>query len=520
MKIAIAQMNYKVGDFDYNKYKIIDSIVKAKNEGADLVVFAENAISGVPAYSLLARYNFLDKAEETLVEIAAFCGDIAVLVGLPVMHDGGTYSAAAVIKNRKILRYVTKKNKASDVDAAYISSGRGCEYVKIAGEKVAVVLGGDLYNEAAYSDADTVVVLGADRYSQGRIERRYDMLSSKAFMAGANVVYVNQIGGSEELVYDGSSAVFNAQGKAVALLGSFVEELAFVDTARMDTEVEIPYQDKIANVRNALRLAISDYFTKKRLGKACLVLSGGIDSSVSAVMLVDALGADRVVALQMPSKYSDDHAASDAAELARALGVELITVPLNDIYHSSLNTIVAAIGEPDSKRLEDNFQMRLRTALLMAVCEKHDLVPINTANKTELAVGALTLYGDTTGEISILGDLYKSDVFALARHLNAEHAIIPEHIMLKNSFSEFRIDKHNTTLPPYEEVDAILYRLLERWQSRDEIIEAGFEEATVDMVRRLMYGALNHIYQFCPIVELSSMPLDKSYVDLPRGGQQ
>ena len=135
------------------------------------------------------------------------------------------------------------------------------------------------YNEAAYSDADTVVVLGADRYSQGRIERRYDMLSSKAFMAGANVVYVNQIGGSEELVYDGSSAVFNAQGKAVALLGSFVEELAFVDTARVDTEVEIPYQDKIANVRNALRLAISDYFTKKRLGKACLVLSGGIDSS-------------------------------------------------------------------------------------------------------------------------------------------------------------------------------------------------------------------------------------------------
>ena len=519
MKIAIAQLNYTVGGFEQNKIKIIDAISQAKKEGADLVVFAESAISGSPAYSLLARYNFLDTAEETLVEIAAFCDDIAVLVGLPVMQSGGTYCAAAYIKNRKILRYITKKSKAADVDAPYISAGKGCEYIKLAGEKVAVVLGGDLYNEATYSDADTIIVLGADRYTQGRIERRYDTLARKAYVADATLVYVNQVGGSEGVVYDGSSAVFNAQGRAVNLLGSFVEEIAFVDTTATNQEIEVPYQDKIANVRGALRLAISDYFEKQNLSKACLVLSGGIDSSVSAVMLVDALGADRVVALQMPTKYSDDHSAADAEELARSLGIELITVPLNDIYRSSLDTIVAAIGEPDSQRLEDHFQMRLRTALFMAVCEKRGLVPINTANKTELAIGALTLYGDTAGAISILGDLYKSDVFALARHLNSEKRVIPEHIMLKNPSSELHVEKDEAPLPSYEEIDAILYRLLECWQSRDEIIEAGFDEEIVDRVRRSMYDALNHIYQFSPIVELSTMPLDKSYVDLPKGQQ-
>ena len=516
MKIAIAQLNYSVGGFEYNKIKIIDAIARAKNEGADLVVFAENAISGLPAASLLARYNFLDQAEETLVEIAAFCDDIAVLVGLPIMQDGGTYSAAAYIKNRKILRYITKKNKAADVDAAYISAGKGCEHIKLAGEKVAVVLGADLYNEAAYSDADVVVVLGADRYSQGRIDRRYEMLSQKAYVADATLVYVNQVGGSEGIVFDGSSAVFNPKGRAVSLLSSFVEEVAFVNTTAENAEIEIPYQDKIANVRSALRLAIGDYFDKKNLTKACLVLSGGIDSSVAAVMLVDALGADRVVALQMPTKFSNDHSATDAEELAGRLGIELVTVPLNEIYRSSFDTIVGAIGEPDSQRLEDNFRMRLRTSLLMAVCEKRNLVPINSANKTEMAIGALTLYGDTAGAISLLGDLYKSDVFALARHLNAREDVIPENILLKNPSAGLHLEGDEELLS-YEEIDAILYRLLERWQSRDEIIEAGFEEEVVDRVRKMMYGALNHIFQFCPVVALSSMPLDKSYVDLPKG---
>ncbi len=517
MKIAIAQINYACGDFEYNKYKIIDAIAQAKQEGAQLVVFAEQAICGVPAHSLLVRGYFLDKAEETLVEIAAFSDDIAVLVGLPIHRNGGTVSAAAFIQNRRIRKYITKRTLQSDIDAAYLKSGRGHEYVTVGGEKVAVAIGADFMYDHDFADASTIVVMGADRYQQGRIERRYDLLAEKAFMADANVVFVNHVGGSSEIVYDGSSAMFNDKGKAVALLGSFVEEIAFVDTKKTEQTVEVPYQDKIANVYGALKLGVSDYFAKGHIDKkACLVLTGGIDSSVTAAILVDALGQDRVVALQMPSRYSNDHSAEDAEMLARQLGIELVTIPLNEIYGSALDTIVAAIGKPDNAKLEMDFQLRLRTALFMAVCEQRGYVPINSANKTELAVGALTLYGDTSGMIGVLGDLYKSDVYALARHINSRREVIAEQTMLKTPSSELLMGQDGeSNLPPYDVIDAILYRMLERWQNQDEIVDAGFQKSDVVMIRSLIYASLEKVFQFCPIIEVSSMPLDKSYIDLP-----
>lgn len=516
MKIAIAQLNFSCGRFELNRYKIIDAIAQAKEQGADLVVFPEAAISGVPAHSLLVRSSFLDRAEEALVEIAAFSDDIAVLVGLPIRKGRGTVSAAAFIQNRRIRRFVTRKSLHGDVDAAYMSQGRGHEYIIIDGEKVAVAIGGDFMLDHDFRDASTVVVMGSDRYQQGRIERRYEKLAEKAFMADANVVFVNHVGGSGELVYDGSSAFFNAQGKAVHLLGSFVEEIAFVDTKDTSATVEVPYQDKIANVYGALKLGVADYFAKNHADrKACIVMTGGIDSSVATAILVDALGADRVVGLQMPSRYTSDHSAEDAELLARNLGIELRTIPLNDIYRSSLDTIVAAIGEPDNQKLESDFQLRLRTALFMAVCEKWGYVPINSANKTELAVGALTLYGDSSGMLGLMGDLYKSDVYALARHINSRGEVIAEQTMLKTPSSEMLMVEEGVTLPPYDVVDAVLYRMLERWQNEDEVIEAGFEESDVKLIRSLIYAALEKMHQFCPILEVSNMPLDRSYVDLP-----
>lgn len=516
MKIAIAQINVSLGDFENNKFKIIDAITQAKEQHANLVVFAESVICGVPSRSLLARYGFLDKVEETLVEIAAFCDDISVLIGLPIQSDGSTKAAAAYIKNRHIMRYITKRNLASDVDGAYLTPGYGCEYITVAGEKVAVAVGADAYDEASYRKADTVIVMGADRYSQGRIERRYTMLAEKAYMADANVIFVNHVGASCEVVFDGSSAAFNSKGQPIALLGSFDEEIAFIDTSADNTPLDIPYQDKIANVYGALTLAIRDYFNKNHYGKAALVMTGGVDSSVAAVLLTDALGVDRVVGLQMPSRYSTDQSANHASELASALGIELVTIPLGDIYRSSLNTIVSAIGEPESERLEGDFQMRLRTALFMAICDKREYVPVNCSNKTELAIGAMTLYGDTSGRISILGDLYKSDIFAVARYINAQRNIIPEDILLSSPSSEKIQGEKYGDLPTYDVIDAILYRMLERWQDKDEIIDAGFEESDVETVRGMIYGSLDLINQFCPIVAVSPMPLDRSYVDLPK----
>ena len=515
MKIAIAQLNYSCGNFEYNKFKIIDAINQAKQQGADLVVFAEGAICGVPAHSLLVRGGFLDKAEETLVEIAAFTDNIAVLVGLPIHRGGGTVSAAAFIQNRRIRRYITKRTFLSDVDSAYFVAGKGHDFINVAGEKLAVAVGSDFLNDHDFSDASTIIVMGADRYQQGRIERRYDKFAEKAYLADANVLFVNHVGGSSEIVFDGSSAFFNAKGKAVALLGSFVEDMTFVDTAKTDETVEVPYQDKIANVYGALKLGVSDYFAKTRADKkACLVMTGGIDSSVAAAILTDALGADRVVALQMPSRYANDHSADDAEMLAKRLGIELVTIPLTDIYKSSLNTIIAAIGAPDHPKLEVDFQLRLRTALFMAVCEQRDYVPINSANKTELAVGALTLYGETSGMLGLLGDLYKTDVYALARHINSRQEIIAEQTMLKAPSSEMPV-AGSEELPPYDVIDAILYRMLECWQEQDEVIDAGFEKEDVRIIRRLIYSALEKVHQFCPILEVSSMPLDRSYVALP-----
>lgn len=516
MKIAIAQINYLCGNFEYNKYKIIDAITHAKEEGADLVVFAEEAITGVPAHSLLVRGYFLGKAEETLVEIAAYTDDIAILVGLPIHRNGGTASAAAFIQNRRIRRYITKRSLQSDVDAAYLQQGRGHEYIHLGGEKIAVALGGDFLCDHDFSDASTIIVMGADRYQQGRIERRYEYLAEKAFMADANVVFVNHIGGSSEIVYDGSSAVFNAKGKCVSLLGSFVEEIAFVDTKHMDATIEVPYQDKIANVYGALKLGIADYFEKSHpTEKACVVLTGGIDSSVATVILAEALGSDRVVGMLMPSTTSNPQSLADAAELAKTLGIERITVPLSDIYGLALPSIVSAIGEPDVPKLEEDFQLRLRTALFMAVCEQRGFVPINSVNKTELAVGALTLYGNTSGMIGLLGDLYKSDVYAIARHINAKREIISENTLLKTPSSEMQVGGELCSLPPYDVIDAILYRMLERWQNQDEIVDAGFDVEDVRFVRSLVYASLEKVFQFCPILEVSPMPLDKSYVDLP-----
>jgi len=518
MKIAIAQLNFMVGNFEYNKFKIIDTIKKSQKQGVDLVVFAEQSISGTPAYSLLGKRNFLDKAEESLVEIAAFCDNISVLVGLPVQRDEGTVSAAAFIQNRQVLHYITKQHIGQYEDSRYITSGMGCDYVIVAGQRVGVALGYDVYSVTDYTEAtDTVVFMGADRYCQGRIEWRYDLIADKAFVTGKNLVFVNQVGATYDVIYDGSSAVFDGKGKPISLLKSFAEDFAIVDTEAEHAPVEITYQDKIANVYRALRLGLRDYFDKNEEKTACLVLSGGIDSSVTAAMLVAALGADNVKALLMPSRYSDNHSAEEAERLAKQLGIKYKTIPLTDIYHACLDAIEPVVGNPDSAKLEEDFQLRLRTSILMAVCDKMGFVPINSSNKTEIAVGAETLYGDSSGLLSVLGDLYKSDVFALARYINRDSEIIPEKTLLKTPSSEMQLDEsaHNQ-LPPYDVLDAILYRIIERGQCREEIIDAGFEEKEVNRVCCLIYEAIDKCYQFCPILKVSSVPVDRAAIFLPK----
>ena len=515
MKVAVAQLNYTIGGFENNKIKIIDRINKAKEEGVDLVVFAEHAISGTPAYDLLNKVNFLEFSEEALVEIAAFCEGISVLVGLPIQQGPTTVSAAAFIQNRKIKHYITKRRVVRREEMGFISSGHGSEYININGHKVFVVIGDDSnYAEEYSGSADTVVIMSAQPYARARIEERYDQLTQQAFRMGANMVYANQMGAQTDIIYDGSSAIFNEKGQPVALLKSFEEDFSVIDLAKDNPVVDIPYQDKTDNVYKAIKMGLRDFFSKNGYTKACLGFSGGIDSAVVAAIAVEVLGADNLEAILMPSLFSSDHSVEDAIEMADKLGIPYHIVPITDTYNVILDAMKPVFGDDtDFGVTEENIQARIRCVMLMAYSNKYGHMLLNTSNKSELAVGYGTLYGDNTGVLSIIGDLYKGEVFSLARHINRNGEMIPENILQKEPSAELKPDQKDTDiLPPYDETDAIIYRMIELMQSREEIVNAGFDKEIVYKIYGMILKNEQKRYQFCPTLRVSTCAFGKDRV--------
>jgi NAD+ synthase (glutamine-hydrolysing) len=514
MKIALAQINVTVGDFEANKLKIIDSIIRAKAKKADLVIFPEQALSGAPAYDLLNKVTFLDLAEEALVEIASHCDDMAVIVGLPIQHENRTISAAALIKDRKIVRYAGKKSVASRDEVRHIVPSKGIEYVKVAGRKVAIVIGDDVRGQNEYGDyADLIVNIGRSVYSRGIVEKRYDFLRKLAFTTGKHVAFINMVGGQTDIVCDGSSAIFDPQGEAIALLGNFEEDLAVVDLDAANPPVEIPYQNKTRNVYMAIKLGLGDYFRKNGLTKATLGLSGGIDSAVVLALAAEVLGAENVHVLMLPSIYSSDHSVEDARKLAENLGVSYDVVPITSTYDAALKELRGMFGDLPFDVTEENIQARLRMLFLMAFSNKMGHILLNTSNKSELAVGYGTMYGDSAGSLSPIGDLYKSEVFDLARHINREREIIPENTLTKEPSAELRPEqKDSDSLPAYDELDAILYRMIEEGQHREEIINAGFDVQTVMRVYKMVNANEYKRYQFCPVLRMSTCTFRKGRV--------
>ena len=509
MKIAVAQLNYTVGDFETNKVKIIGAINKAKDQGADLVVFAEHAISGTPAYDLLNKIDFLELCEESLVEIASFCEGISAIVGLPVQSGNRIFSAAALIQNRKIIHYITKRNIYLRDEQRFISSGKGSEYFLINGKKVAVVLGDGLLNEEEYSGkVHSVVNISADPYSRAIIEKRCERMKRQSFTLDANYVFVNQVGGQTDVIFDGSSAVFNPKGEAVAFLKNFEEDFLIIDVDEDHPAIELPYQNKTENVYKAIKLGLRDFFLKQGYKTACLGLSGGIDSAVVAAIAVEVLGAENIRVLLMPSQYSSDHSVEDAVDMAERIGLQYNVVPINESYDAALKALEPVFGmDMEFGTAEENIQARLRMVMLMALSNKFGNILLNTSNKSELAVGYGTLYGDNTGVISIMGDLYKSEVFDLARYINRDAEVIPQSIIMKEPSAELRPGQKDTdTLPAYDVVDAILYRMIEERQSREEIINAGFDAEVVYKIYGMILKNEQKRFQFCPVLRVSTCP--------------
>ncbi len=448
------------------------------------------------------------------MEIASHCDDITAIVGLPIQHGNRTISAAALIKERKVVRYIGKKQIVSRDEVRHIVPSEGPEFVRVGEHRVAIVVGDDIRFDNHFGDrADTILNIALSRYARGIVEQRYNFFRRMAFTSGKNVAFVNPVGGQTDVVYDGSSAVFNGRGEAIALLKNFEEELRVVDLDAPNPALEIPYQNKTQNVYNAIRLGMRDYFAKNGLRKAALGLSGGIDSAGGVAMAVEVLGAENVRVMMLPSHYSTDHSVEDARQLAENLGVEYDIVPISSAYDAVVAQMREAFGQTPFDVTEENIQARLRMVYLMALSNKYGHIVLNCSNKSELAVGYGTLYGDTAGSLSIIGDLYKTEVFDLARYINREREIIPERILTKEPSAELRPEqKDSDSLPAYDELDAILYRMIEEGQHREEIINAGFDADTVMNVYRMVNRNEYKRAQFCPVLRMSTCTFRKGRV--------
>lgn len=528
MKIAIAQLNYTVGDIEGNAAKIIDAVEKAKEAHADLVIFAEQAISGTPAFDLLRKTTFLELCEEALVEIASHCDGIAALVGLPVLTHEGTISAAALIQNRQILRYIGKKNITARREMGFLVPSKGFEYVTIKGRKCAVVVGDDLSRSRDFDQSVEIIIsINARRYGKGMLSYRYELMRSLAFLEGKSIVLVNQVGGNTEIVYDGTSGAFNTRGELTLMMKSFREDFAVYDTDDPRPGAATPplttYNDRTRLVFEAAVCGLRDFFAKNGYRKAAIGLSGGIDSAVVACLAVEALGAENVRALLLPSQFSPDQSVEDAKTLAENLGIQYNVVPITEAYRSIVDSLKSVIGGTDFGTAEENIQARLRTVMLMALQNKTDHILLNSSNKSENALGFCTLYGDTAGAFSVTGDLYKGEIYDLARYINRRHeGLIPMAILDKEPSSELHPDqKDSDILPPYEVVDAILFRMIEEGQHREEIINAGYDSAVVEKIHSMIMRNEKKRSQFPPVLRLSAcafgherlMPLTNKYGD-------
>lgn len=526
MKVAIAQLNYTVGDVENNRVKIVESLEKAKADGADLVIFAEQSISGIPGYDLLRKNTFLELCEDALEQIASHCDSIAAIVGLPLLTQNGTISAAALIENGRVQRYIGKRNITARREMGYITPALGYEYATIAGHNCAIVVGDDISRLRDFdSSVETIISINARKYGRGVLVSRMERTRTIAFMEGKNIVLVNQVGGGADIVYDGTSCVINNRGEMAMVMKSFEEDFAIFDLEkdldnRVDSDI-LTNIDRTKVLYDAACLGLKDFFAKSGYERACLGLSGGIDSSVVASIAVATLGRENVMGMIMP--LSVENSVEDAVQLANNLGIEYQIIPINECYDTIISSLTPIIGGTEFDATEENILSRIRTVLLMALQNKRGYLLLNSSNKSENALGLCTLYGDTAGAISVTGDLYKGEIYAIARYINkVMGGVIPKSILERVPSADIRPDRVDAhKLPTYEVVDAIVYRMIEKGEHREEIVNAGYDSEHVELIHKMIVQSEKKRFQYPPVLRLSNcsfgherrMPLTSKYGD-------
>jgi NAD+ synthase (glutamine-hydrolysing) len=500
LTLALAQSSFLVGDIAGNTKKIIEQAHTAREKGAQIIVFPELAISGYPPEDLLLRPSLVLRINTALAEIAAIEG-IVVVVGYPLNEDKKRFNSAGVFAQgaqRGVYRKQKLPNYSVFDEARYFESGTDNVIFEISGRKVGLLICEDIWHRQPIktlkeNGADLVLILNASPFQIGKQELRRSLLTHRAQENSIAIASVNLVGGQDDLVFDGGSMVINPDGQVAAEAGRFESELLLVDfdleQRAFVAQEPIKPLPKLAEIYQALVVAVSDYVNHSKFPGVIIGLSGGIDSALCLAIAVDALGAERVNAVMMPYTYTAKISLEDAEAQAQRLNVGYHVAEINQIVDSFTQTLAPLFGDSPIDSTEENLQARARGTLLMALSNKFGHLVLTTGNKSEMSVGYATLYGDMAGGYDVLKDVYKTQVYELATFRNSleETPVIPERVITRPPSAELRSDQTDQdSLPPYDVLDAILYGYIERDKSLDALVEQGFDRATVEQVIRLV----------------------------------
>jgi len=555
MKVYLAQQNYHIGNFKENIAKIIGAIHQAKAEGAELVVFSELSVCGYPPRDFLEFSDFIDQCYQSIDEIRAHADTIAVIVGAPQRNpkpEGKDLFNAAWFLYESEVKAVVHKTLLPTYDVfdeyRYFEPGTQWQVVPLKGINIALTICEDIWNmgdnplyricpmDMLMDQQPALMVnISASPFDYDHDEDRKEVIRQNVRKYHLPIIYCNAVGSQTEIVFDGGSLVYSSNGDLIREMKYFEEDYFLADlhldhatsSADVDRTIHLEVFDKdmrvgkindpdrvieyltrdsnIAQIHQALIMGIRDYFSKMGFNKAILGSSGGIDSAVTLALASEALGKENVLAVLMPSPYSTSHSVSDAEELSRNLGNPYEIVAIKDVYEAFLLTLKPIFKDLPFSIAEENIQSRSRGNILMAIANKFGYILLNTSNKSELATGYGTLYGDMAGGLSVLGDVYKMQVYALARYINRNGEVIPSNILVKPPSAELRPgQKDSDSLPDYEILDKVLYQYIERRQGPREIIAMNLDEALVRRILKMVNSNEYKRNQFCPIIRVST----------------
>lgn len=530
MKIALAQINYHTGNFDGNTTAIIKQIEQAKLLGADLIVFSELCITGYPARDFLEFNDFINLSYKAIEKIAEHCVGIAAIVGAPSINDNDKgkdlFNSAFFLADAKVQSIVHKSllpNYDIFDEYRYFEPSIKNSCIEFKGIKIALTICEDLWNignDKMYSytpmddlikeKPDLMINIAASPFSAGHINTRKNILLENVKKYGIPLFYVNHVGAQTELIFDGGSLVIDSAAQIVDEMAYFEEEFSLYEwnkneLKKLGEDSSFLPENPVQLIHDALITGIKDYFRKLGFKKAVLGSSGGIDSAVVQYLASMALGSENVSAVLMPSRYSSDHSVNDAVQLSKNLGNPYNIISIEEAFGSFENTLAGMFSGTQNDLTEENLQSRCRGVILMAISNKFGPILLNTSNKSENAVGYGTLYGDMAGGLSVIGDLYKTQVYKLARWINRNSEIIPENIIVKAPSAELRPNqKDSDSLPDYAILDLILSEYIENRKGPSEIIKMGYDESLVKRILRLVNLNEYKRHQTPPILRVSS----------------